>query len=241
MRPAGGRTARRPGRRRPGGLRPSVPMRPARRPSGPARRTRARSRVPATRRPTAPGRASTLTGALMPSTSALIVSRSVTPGTKTQSSARAGIGLPAQDRGFGVVGAAQVDVGARVDDDWHAFGIRTLTRGGDARARILGVAQQLAAADAVFEVAADRAGVDGARDRLADVGRRLAIAALEIGRDGEVDGAGDAADGRQHALAADHLAVGEALRGRDRPRGSSRSRGSREPRRRSGRWPRPRR
>ena len=32
----------------------------------------------------------------------------------------------------------------------------------------------------------------------------------------EVDGARDAADGLQHALAADRLAVGEAVRGRDR-------------------------
>ena len=64
----------------------------------------------------------------------------------------------------------------------------------------------------VLEVGADDADVDGPADRLA----RVAVARLEVGGHGQVDGGGDAADRLDHEVARDLLAVGVAVGGGDR-------------------------
>jgi hypothetical protein len=146
-----------------------------------------------------------------------MVSRSITPEDAVR--AGAGVGLAAQDRGLGIVGAAQVDVGARVDDDGHALAVGALARRSHAGGGVLGVAQLLAVEHAVLQVAAHGARRDRARHRLPHVGRRRAVAALEVRGHRERDRASDAADRFEHPLAADHLTVGQPVRGRDRPRG----------------------
>src|SRR6478736_5794328 len=99
------------------------------------------------------------------------------------------------------VAGLDVGVGAGVEDEGDAG---PLTGGDGSLDGPDGVRQRL---HLVLEVGADDADVDGAGHRLA----RVAVAGLEVGRDRQVDGGGDAADGLDHEIARDLLAVGVAV------------------------------
>jgi S-adenosylmethionine:tRNA ribosyltransferase-isomerase len=112
---------------------------------------------------------------------------------------------------------AHESIRARVDDERRAASIGDFARRGDALALFVDSVQRGGAAVVIgiLDIDANGAGVEDGINRLGDIARAGAISALDVGRDGNRDGARDFPDCADHGVATDVFGVLKALGIRD--------------------------
>jgi hypothetical protein len=140
-----------------------------------------------------------------------MVAESVTPGTKSAVRTRGGVGFDAAD-GFVettvfFAEAAQVHVGAGIDEKWEADSIRQLADTLDF------VNEYRRRFSRVFDVHAYRACVDDGTHSFADFSRGFSVAGFEVYRERNVDHARDATDRIEQTVASNVLSIGIAVCG----------------------------